>query len=175
MWVQCEYGQDFHEMHARLRSSKSLLTLYLIINKTYFPSLADEIAEPQPDMNIKVAAFTVSEKSSNTCNISFSRVHLPEICRCLQWQYIVSLKETIQRNQSYHLSYIISFHVSSNYKWAVLWKVIVAEEINRGHLSRLGMSVTTQGGSGRQYVTGSRRNISKYSFVLLNVYRFREH
>ena len=41
-------------------------------------------------------------------------------------------------------------------------------------LSRLGMSVTTQGGSGRQYVTGSRRNISKYRFVLLNVYRFRE-
>ena len=29
------------------------------------PSLADEIAEPLPDMNIKVAAFTVSEKSSN--------------------------------------------------------------------------------------------------------------
>ena len=40
--------------------------------------------------------------------------------------------------------------------------------------SRLGMSVTTQCGSGRQYVTGSRRNISKYRFVLLNVYRFRE-
>ena len=40
--------------------------------------------------------------------------------------------------------------------------------------SRLGMSVTTQGGSGRRYVTGSRRNISKYRFVLLNVYRFRE-
>ena len=51
-------------MHARLRGSKSLLTLYQIINK-YFPSLADEIAEPHPDMNIKVAAFTVSEKSSN--------------------------------------------------------------------------------------------------------------
>ena len=31
-----------------------------------FPCLADEIAEPHPDMNIKVAAFTVSEKSSNT-------------------------------------------------------------------------------------------------------------
>ena len=30
-----------------------------------FPSLADEIAERRPDMNIKVAAFTVSEKSSN--------------------------------------------------------------------------------------------------------------
>ena len=40
--------------------------------------------------------------------------------------------------------------------------------------ARLGMSVTTQGGSGRQCVTGSRRNISKYGFVLLNVYRSRE-
>ena len=40
--------------------------------------------------------------------------------------------------------------------------------------TRLGMSVTTQGGSGRQYVTGPGRNISKYRFVLLNVYRFRE-
>ena len=34
--------------------------------KPDFPSLVDEIAEPHPDMNIKVAAFTVSEKSSNT-------------------------------------------------------------------------------------------------------------
>ena len=40
--------------------------------------------------------------------------------------------------------------------------------------ARLGMSVTTQGGSGRQYVTGSGRNISKYRFVLLNVHRFWE-
>ena len=53
-------------MHARLRGSKSLLTLYQIIIKPDPPSLADEIAEPHPDMNIKVAAFTVSEKSSNT-------------------------------------------------------------------------------------------------------------
>ena len=29
--------------------------------KPDFPSLADEIAEPYPDMNIKVAAFTVSK------------------------------------------------------------------------------------------------------------------
>ena len=50
-------------MYARLRGSKSLFTLY---QNTDFPSLADEIAEPHPDMNIKVAAFTVSEKSSNT-------------------------------------------------------------------------------------------------------------
>ena len=41
-------------------------------------------------------------------------------------------------------------------------------------LSRLGMSVTTQGGSGRQFVTGPGRNIIKYRFVLLNVYRFWE-
>ena len=53
-------------MHARLRGSKSLLTIYQIINKPDFPSLAYEIAEPHPDMYIKVAAFTVSEKSSNT-------------------------------------------------------------------------------------------------------------
>ena len=52
-------------MHARLRGSNSLFTLYQIIDKTCFPSLADEIAKPHPDMNIKVAAFTVSEKSSN--------------------------------------------------------------------------------------------------------------
>ena len=34
--------------------------------KPDFPSLADEIAEPRPDMNIEVAAFTVSETSINT-------------------------------------------------------------------------------------------------------------
>ena len=54
-------------MHARLRGSKSLLTLTKLQIKPDFPCLADEIAEPHPNMNIKVAAFTVSEKSSNTC------------------------------------------------------------------------------------------------------------
>ena len=33
--------------------------------------LADKIAEPRPDMNIKVAAFTVSEKSINICMCSY--------------------------------------------------------------------------------------------------------
>ena len=33
-----------------------------------FSCLADEKAEPRPGMNIKVAAFTVSEKSSNIWN-----------------------------------------------------------------------------------------------------------
>ena len=44
-------------------------TTYLFFTKLQiepdFPCLADEIVEPLPDMNIKVAAFTVSEKSSN--------------------------------------------------------------------------------------------------------------
>ena len=53
-------------MHTRFRGPKSLLTFYQIIIKPDFPSWADEIAEPQPDMNIKVAAFTVSKKSINT-------------------------------------------------------------------------------------------------------------
>ena len=52
-------------MYARLIGTKSLLTLYHIIKKPDFPYLADEIAEPRPDMNIKVAAFTVNLKSSN--------------------------------------------------------------------------------------------------------------
>ena len=49
-----------------------------ILIKPDFPSLADEIAEPHPDMNIKVAAFTVSAKSSNTnlYNYAFMRCRL---------------------------------------------------------------------------------------------------
>ena len=37
-------------MHARLRGPKSLLNL----KEPDFPFLADEIAEPRPDMNIKL-------------------------------------------------------------------------------------------------------------------------
>ena len=48
-------------MHARLRGPNNLFILHLIIT-----CLADEIAEPRPDMNIKVIAFAVSEKSINT-------------------------------------------------------------------------------------------------------------
>ena len=58
-------------MRARLRDTKNLLLiLHQIINKKKpdFPSLADEIAEPRPAMDNKVTAFTVSEKSINTCN-----------------------------------------------------------------------------------------------------------
>ena len=70
-------------MHARLRGSNSLFTLYQIINKRPdFPSIADEIAKPHLDMNIKVAAFTVSEKSSNTD----SKEYIPFLRMILQWK-----------------------------------------------------------------------------------------
>ena len=50
-------------MHARLRGPNNLLILHLIKKKEpAFPCLADEIAEPRPDMNIKVTAFTESMK-----------------------------------------------------------------------------------------------------------------
>ena len=65
MLVQCVYGKEFHEMHARLRGPNNLLILHQIIIEPDFPCSADEIVEPRPDMNIKVAAFTVSEKSIN--------------------------------------------------------------------------------------------------------------
>ena len=48
-------------MHARLRGLKKLFAKLQI--KPGFPSLAYEIAQPRPDINIKVAAFTVIEKS----------------------------------------------------------------------------------------------------------------
>ena len=40
----------------------NLLTLYQLIELD-FPSWADKIVEPCPDMNIKVAAFTVIQKA----------------------------------------------------------------------------------------------------------------
>ena len=50
-------------MHARLRGPNNLFILHQIYIESDFPCSADEIAEPPPDMNVKVAAFTVSEKS----------------------------------------------------------------------------------------------------------------
>ena len=47
-------------MHARLRGPNKLLILHQIIIEPDFPSLADEIAEPRSDINIKVTAFTES-------------------------------------------------------------------------------------------------------------------
>ena len=47
-----------------------------------FSCLADEIAKPRPDMNIKVAAFTVSEKSINTMG-------LLNVCKATHTMYII--------------------------------------------------------------------------------------
>ena len=52
-------------MHVCAAQKANLLFTKLYI-KPDSPSLENEIAEPHPDMNIKVAAFTVSEKSSNS-------------------------------------------------------------------------------------------------------------
>ena len=38
---------------------------YIFLKEPDSPCLADEIAEPRSDMNIRIAAFTVSEKSIN--------------------------------------------------------------------------------------------------------------
>ena len=51
-------------MHVCAAQKAYLLFIKLLI-KPDIPSLANEIAEPHLDMNIKVAAVTVSEKSSN--------------------------------------------------------------------------------------------------------------
>ena len=55
-------------MHARLRGPSNLLILHLLIEPD-FSCLADELAEQRPDMNIKVTAFTVSEKSIVTYRV----------------------------------------------------------------------------------------------------------
>ena len=41
--------------------TNNLLTLYQLWIEHNFPSWVDEIAEPHPDVNIKVAAFTVTQ------------------------------------------------------------------------------------------------------------------
>ena len=48
-------------MHSCLPGSKNLTTLAKLLIGPDFPSLADELAEPCPDMNIKVIVFTVSK------------------------------------------------------------------------------------------------------------------
>ena len=62
-------------MHERLCGSKSSLTLHKIINKPDFPPSADDIADPCPDMNNKVAAFTVGKKSIYTVHSLYNTPH----------------------------------------------------------------------------------------------------
>ena len=63
--------------------------------KPDFTSLADEIAEPHPDMNIKVAAFTVSEKSSNTLILSYIRRSRPFFwVKHFEFRYVFGFIET---------------------------------------------------------------------------------
>ena len=48
------------------------------------------MAEPHPDMNIKVAAFTESEKSSNTC-ISYTMTYDTRSCDLYILKYATML------------------------------------------------------------------------------------
>ena len=52
------------DFHACTHVCAAQLLIYSI--EPDFPCFGNELAEPRPDMNIKVAAFTVREKSINT-------------------------------------------------------------------------------------------------------------
>ena len=58
-------------------------------------TLADEIAEPRPDMNIKVTAFTVSEKSINTQPLNNGKFTAYEYYHCLTrlYEFYLSIKD----------------------------------------------------------------------------------
>ena len=60
-WIRLGFSWEARTFAAQ-KAYKLFTKLWI---KPDFPSLADEIAEPRPDMNIKVAAFTVSVKSIN--------------------------------------------------------------------------------------------------------------
>ena len=68
-------------MHAHLRGPKSLLTLYLIYNKTW---------QMNPDMNIKVAALTVSEKTKIQ-----NMKHIPNCAKSLSLLFQLHLLNSI--------------------------------------------------------------------------------
>ena len=50
-----------------------------------FPSLADEIAETRPDMNIKVTAFTESKKFNYTHDFTLVNVNAAVIATTSWW------------------------------------------------------------------------------------------
>ena len=66
---KCEFSVYTVRIYMKCTHVCAAQTTYLVFTKLEpeFPCSADEIAKPRPDMNIKVAAFTVSEKSINTC------------------------------------------------------------------------------------------------------------
>ena len=71
-----------------------LLILHQIIKESDFPCLADEKAEPSPDMNIKVTAFTESKKFYYMKKTN-SAVHTSDI-KCLLYYSCWMKKTTTQ-------------------------------------------------------------------------------
>ena len=53
-----------------------------------FPCLADEIAEPRPDMNIKATAFTESKKFYYTCSTYCAYRNLVNIAFLRLFRYV---------------------------------------------------------------------------------------
>ena len=70
----------FYEMKARLLGSNKLLSLYQIELEPHFPSFADKIAEPRPDINIKDFAFIVTQKLYTTKLVVKESVAIIWIC-----------------------------------------------------------------------------------------------
>ena len=70
--------------------------------------------------------------------------------------YINKQMRMIRKCHNCRLSYKLDFNVGLGTKKPVFG--LVSQKFT---FTRLGMSVTTQGGSGRQCVTGPGRNISK--------------
>ena len=77
-------------MHARLLCPKNLLFVQQIEIESNFPCSSDEIAEPRQDVNIRVAAFTVSEKCVNmTILFCLRRSRRKHLCRNSDTLYLV--------------------------------------------------------------------------------------
>ena len=75
-----------------------------LLIKPEFPCLVDEIVEPRPDMNINVAAFTVSEKSSNISGYNFQK----KIYTCIS---------VLKIYFSHHRVNLVKYHIQTNTLW----------------------------------------------------------
>ena len=85
-------------------------------NKPDFPWLADEIAEPRPDMNIKVAASTVSEKSTY---ILGQKRNASMYAKCLLYELCIALKKhaVIKKNSKMVLENVLCQFLNLLRRW----------------------------------------------------------
>ena len=67
---KCEFSLYTVRIVMKCAAQTTYLFFIKLLIEPDSPCLADEIAEPRPDMNIKVAAFTVNENYINMKVIS---------------------------------------------------------------------------------------------------------